>query len=140
MKSFSAGIDIDATPDSIWAVLVDTANWPTFDPYSERIEGQVALGETITVFSRLAPGRAFPVKITTLQRPRQMAWSNTMPLGVLKSVRSHTIHTQGSGCRFEISEVVSGAMLAVLGGVLPDLTEPFAAFCSGLKARVEGRK
>ncbi|HEY0734267.1 MAG TPA: SRPBCC domain-containing protein [Herpetosiphonaceae bacterium] len=140
MKSFSAGIDIDATPDAIWAVLVDTANWPKFDPYSERIEGQPALGETITVFSTLAPGRAFPVKITTLEQPRQMAWTNTMPLGVLKSVRSHTIHPNGSSSRFEINEVVSGAMLAVLGGALPDLTEPFAAFCSGLKARVEDRK
>jgi hypothetical protein len=139
MKSFNAGIDIDAPPDAIWAVLVDTANWPEFDPYSERIEGQPALGETITVFSTLAPGRAFPVTITTLEQPQEMAWSNAMPLGVLKSVRSHTIRPNGSGSRFEISEVVSGPMLAVLGGVVPDLTEPFAAFCSGLKARVEER-
>ncbi|HEY0603367.1 MAG TPA: SRPBCC domain-containing protein [Herpetosiphonaceae bacterium] len=131
MKSFSAGIDIDATPAAIWAVLVDTANWPEFDPYSERIEGQPALDETITVFSTPAPGRAFPVKITTLEQPRQMAWTNAMPLGVLKSVRSHTICPNGSGSRFEISEVVSGPMLAVLSGALPDLTEPFAAFCSG---------
>ncbi|MBV9790053.1 MAG: SRPBCC domain-containing protein [Chloroflexi bacterium] len=140
MKHFSASIDIDATPEAIWAVLIDTTSWPMFDAYSERIEGQLALGETITVYSKLAPGRAFPVKITTLEQPRQMAWSNTAPLGVLKSVRTHTISTHGSGSRFEINEVVSGPMLAVLGGALPDLNEPFAAFCSGLKARVEGQQ
>ena len=33
MKSFGASIDIDATPDAVWAVLVDTANWHAFDPY-----------------------------------------------------------------------------------------------------------
>lgn len=33
MKSFSASIDIDATPDAVWAVLVDIANCPAFDPY-----------------------------------------------------------------------------------------------------------
>lgn len=140
MKHFSASIDIEATPDAIWAVLIDTVRWPTFDPYSERIEGQLAQGETITVYSKLAPGRAFPVKITTLEQPRQMAWSNTVPLGVLKSVRTHTISANGSSRRFEISEVVSGPMLAVLGGVLPDLSEPFAAFCGGLKAHVEAQK
>ena len=68
-KNFSAGIDIDATPDTVWAVLVDTVNWPTFDPYSERIDGQPALGETITVFSTLVPGRAFPVNVTTFDQP-----------------------------------------------------------------------
>lgn len=140
MKHFSASIEIEATPDAIWAVLIDTASWPTFDPYSERIEGQLALGGTITVYSKLAPGRAFPVKITTLEQPRQMAWSNTVPLGVLKSVRTHTISANGSSSRFKISEVVSGPMLAVLGGVLPDLSEPFAAFCGGFKAHVEAQK
>lgn len=140
MKHFSAAIAIDAAPGAIWAVLIDTANWPKFDPYSERIEGQPALGETITVFSTLAPGRAFPVKITALEQSKQMVWLNAMPLGMLTSVRSHTISPSGSGSRFEIGEVVSGPMLAVIGGSLPDLTEPFEAFCSGLKARVEARK
>jgi len=28
MKSFSANIDIDATPAAVWAVLIDTGNWP----------------------------------------------------------------------------------------------------------------
>jgi hypothetical protein len=55
-------------------------------------------------------------------------------------VRTHTISANSSGSHFEISEVVSGPMLAVLGGMLPDLSEPFAAFCSGLKARVEGQQ
>ena len=140
MKSFSANIDIDATPDAVWAVLIDTGNWPQFDPYSERIEGQAAPGETLTVFSTLAHGRAFPVKVTTLERPQQMAWTGSMPLGMLKNVRTDTISPHGVGSRFEITEVISGPLLGMLAGTLPDLAEPFAAFCRGLKARVEAPK
>lgn len=140
MKSFSAGIDIDAPPDVVWAVLIDVAGWPSFDPYSERIEGQAALGQTVTVFTTLAPGRAFPLKITTFDRPRQMAWTGGLPFGMLKNVRTHSISSRDSGSRFEISEVVSGPMLGVIAGALPDLTEPFAAFCHGLKAHVEAQR
>jgi len=80
----------------------------TFAPYSERIEGQAAPGKTLTVFSTLAPGRAFPVKVTTFERPQQMAWTGSMPLGMLKNVRTHTISPHGVGSRFAITEVISG--------------------------------
>lgn len=139
MKSFRAGIDIAATPEAVWAVLVDTGNWPAFDPYCERIEGQLALGATVTAYSTLAPGRAFPVKVTTLDQPKRMEWSHNLPLGTLKSVRTHTISPHDTGCRFEVSEVMSGPMLRMIGGSVPDLTEPFEAFCRGLKGRVEAR-
>lgn len=140
MKSFSAGIDIDTDPDAVWTVLVDTGAWPEFDPYCERIEGRAALGETLTAFSTLAPGRAFPLKVTTFERPKQMAWTGGMPLGVLKNVRTHTISPRGAGSRLDVNEVVSGPMLPMIARVLPDLTEPFEAFCKGLKARVEAQK
>jgi len=84
------------------------------------------------------PGRAFPVKVTTFDQPKQMAWTGGLPLGVPKNVRTHTISPCGAGSRFEMTEVVSGPMLGMIAGSLPDLTEPFAAFCSGLKVRVEG--
>lgn len=140
MKRFHADIEIDASPDAVWAVLIDTAAWPIFDPYSERIDGQIGLGETITAFSKLAPGHAFPLEITTFDRSQAMAWTGGMPLGMLKNVRTHTIIPSSSGCRFEMTEIISGPLLGVIAGSLPDLTEPFAAFCSGLKARVEAQQ
>jgi uncharacterized protein YndB with AHSA1/START domain len=139
MKQFSAGIDIAASPDAVWAALADTERWPSFDPYCERIDGQAALGDTITVFSTLAPGRAFPVKVTAFEPASRLEWTNSLPLGTLKSVRTHTITQQDSGSRFEVTEVVTGPMLRAIGASLPDLTEPFAAFCRGLKAHVEAR-
>ena len=138
MKHFQSSIDIDAPPETVWAVLIDTANWPSFDPYSERVEGRPGLGETLTVYSTLAPGRAFALTVTACERASEFAWTGGLPLGMLKNVRSHTLTPRADGgTHFRLSEVVSGPMAPLIAGSLPDLTEPFAAFCNGLKSRVE---
>ena len=138
MKQFQSSIDIDAPPEAVWAVLIDTANWPRFDPYSERLEGQPALGETLTVYSTLAPGRAFALTVTAFDRASEFAWTGGLPLGMLKNVRSHTLTPRADGgTRFVLNEVISGPMAPLIAGSVPDLTEPFAAFCKGLKSRVE---
>lgn len=137
MKSFSAGTAIDASPETVWSVLVDTPRWPDFDPFCERIEGNVVLGGTIKAFTKLAPGRAFPVKVAVLERPRLMVWRGGMPLGLFLGVRTFAITPEGAGCRFEMREEFSGPMLGLIAGSLPDMTEPFAAFCAGLKATAE---
>ena len=137
MKRFTAAIDIAATPAAIWAVLVDTGSWPSFDACTTRFEGAPAPGATITAYSTLAPGQAFPVRITGFEPARQLAWTVGLPAGMLKYLRTHTSSPVAGGCRFEVSEEVSGPMLPVIARALPDLDEAFAAFCAGFKARVE---
>lgn len=139
MKNFGASIAIDATPEAVWAVLADTSRWPTFDPYCERIEGEPAMGAALTVYTPLAPGRAFPVKIVSFEPPRELAWTGGLPLGMLSTVRTHRIIAEGAGSRLEVNEVITGPLLKAIAGSLPDLNEAFAAFCDGLKRQVEGR-
>lgn len=139
MKTHSAAIDIDAAPVAVWSVLVNTGNWPAFDPFCVRIDGIPVLGATLKAFTTLAPGRAFPVKVTTFDAPHQMVWTGGMPFGLFTGVRTYTISPISSEkSHFSMTEVFSGAMLSVIGKSLPDMTEPFAAFCKGLKTRVEG--
>jgi hypothetical protein len=136
-KIHTAEIDIAAPPAAVWAVLVDTPNWPRFDPFCDRIEGVAALGQTIKAFTKLAPGRAFPVKVLTFDAPKTMVWSGGMPFGLFTGVRTYTITPRGSGAHFRMTEEFSGPMLALIGKSLPDMTEPFDAFCKGLKAEAE---
>ena len=135
----SAEINIAASPEAVWAVLVDTKNWPKFDPYCDRIEGVAALGQTIKAFTTLAPGRAFPVKVTSFDAPSKMIWTGGMPFGLFTGVRTYTINASRGGSRFAMTEVFSGPMLGLIGKSLPDMTEPFDAFCKGLKATAEAR-
>jgi uncharacterized protein YndB with AHSA1/START domain len=137
MKAFEASTTINAPADRVWAVLVDTPAWPEWDPSCERIEGKVAPGATIKAFSKLAPGRAFPVKVSELVPNERMIWTGGMPLGLFRGVRSFTLAPEGGGTKFAVREVFSGPMLALIGRSLPDMSEAFQGFVRGLKKRSE---
>lgn len=139
MKEFKASTSIHASPEKVWAVLTNTAAWPEWDPSCERIEGRVALGEKVKAFTKLSPGRAFPVKVSEFEPGRKMTWSGGMPLGLFKGVRTFTLTPRGEQTEFTLHEVFSGPMLALIGGTIPDMTQAFQGFVNGLKARAEAK-
>ena len=138
MKEYKASATIHASPEKIWSILTNVAAWPEWDPYCDRIEGRVAPGEKIKAFTKLSPGRAFPVKVTEYVPNERMTWSGGMPLGLFKGERTFTLTNQGTSTEFTLREVFSGPMLALIGGSIPDMTEPFEKFVEGLKKRAEG--
>lgn len=137
MLEYQATTTIDAPAAKVWAVLLDTAKWPQWDPSCEKIEGQVALGNKIKAFTKLSPGRAFPVKVTELVPSEKMTWSGGMPLGLFKGERTFVLREQGGRTEFTLREVFSGPMLRLIGKSIPNMTEPFEQFAAGLKGRVE---
>jgi hypothetical protein len=138
MKSYEVTALIEAGPERIWSILTDAPGYPDWDSGVERVDGQIGPGETIKVFSKLSPGRAFPVKVTDLQPAERMVWSGGMPLGLFKGVRTFTLESDGSGVtRFAMREVFSGPMLPLIWPSMPDLGPAFDQFAAGLKARAE---
>lgn len=134
---YKSSADIDAPPETVWAILTDTPKYPEWDPYCEKIEGELALGSKIKAFSKLSPGRAFPVKVTALEPNERMTWTGGMPLGLFTGERTFTLEPREGGTHFEMREVFSGPMLRLIGRSIPDMTEAFADFAKGLKARAE---
>ena len=138
MKQFSATIKIHAPAEKIWNILLNTSAYPEWDPYCEKIDGRVALGEKIKAFSTLSPGRAFSVKVTEFVPHQKMVWSGGMPLGLFKGERTLTLTSNENGfIEFNIQEQFSGPMLRLIGRSIPDMTEPFKKFAEGLKQRAE---
>ena len=137
MKEFKASTVIQAAPEKIWSVLTHGEAWPQWDPFCERIEGRIALGEKLKAFSKLSPGRAFPVKVTQFQPSQKMTWSGGMPLGLFKGVRTFTLTPGAQGVEFTLHEVFQGPMLALIGNSIPDMNEAFRGFVAGLKRRAE---
>ena len=139
MKSFEASAPIAASPEAIWAILTDAPNYPTWDSGVERVEGRIAPGERITVFSAVNPGRPFPVNVTEFSPGRRMVWSGGMPLGLFKGVRTFTLTPQGDrGTNFIMREEYSGPLAGLIGRSIPDLQPSFERFVTGLKRRAEG--
>src|SRR4051794_7690907 len=115
MKSYAATSLIAATPDTVWAILTDAPQYSQWDSGVERVEGQIALGAKIRVFSKINPGRAFPVTVTRFIPGQAMDWSGGLPLGVFKSVWTFTLSTHRSGAiDFTMREEYTGVLLSLM--------------------------
>jgi hypothetical protein len=138
MKAFSATANIKASKETIWNLLTDASNYPTWDPGVIRIEGRIAPGEKLTAYSKINPKRAFPVKVTEFLPGERMVWTGGMPFGLFKGVRSFNLIPKSDGTiEFTLREEYSGLLLPIMGASIPDLTESFQDFASGLKSRAE---
>src|SRR4051794_27717919 len=141
MKSYESSADIDAAPDVVWRVLTDAAAYAAWDSGVERVEGTIAPGETIKVYSEANPGRAFPVKVTRFEAGRGMTWSGGMPLGLFKGVRTVTLAPQdGGGTRLQMREEDTRPPLPLLLRSMPAPGPWFERSAGGLKARAEGAR
>lgn len=139
MRETSSTVDIDASPDTVWKLIGDPENFPTFDPTCVRVLGPAPReGGRLKVYSTLSPDRPFKVRVTTFSPPRRMAWSGGMPFGLLRGVRSFALDPLGGNrTRFTLTETVSGPMLALIQRSLPDMQGAFDGFCRGLRELAE---
>lgn len=130
--------DISAKPETVWAILTDASGYTGWDSGVERVEGRIGLGNKIKVYSKINPGRAFPVKVTELATNSKMTWTGGMPLGLFKGVRTFTLMPgSDGGTRFHMREEFTGPLLSMIWRSMPDLTASFEQFAKGLKDRSE---
>jgi hypothetical protein len=138
VKEFRTSTSIQAPAEKIWSVLTNVSAWPEWDPNCDKVEGQAVLGNKLKVFTKLSPGRAFPVKVTEFSPNRKMTWTGGMPFGLFTGVRTYTLDSGGDeNVDFTMHEVFSGPLLGLIGKSIPDMSVAFEQFCSGLKARSE---
>ena len=138
MRYYEATSMIAASPQAVWAVLSDGADWPSWDSGVDAVEGRIAMGETITIRSQAAPGRAFPVRVTRFDPPAHLRFSGGMPLGLFRGVRTYELSDGADGhVRFCMREQYSGPLLPLIWRSMPDLGPSFQRFARGLKQRVE---
>jgi hypothetical protein len=138
MKAYDATAEIQASPETIWAILTDAPGYQAWDSGIERVDGRIAPGEKITVRSRANPGRAFPVRVTEFTPGERMVWSGGMPLGLFRGVRTFVLAPGSDGStRFGMREEYSGPLLPLIWRSMPDLGPSFRQFANGLRQRAE---
>ena len=139
MKTYNATATIQASPDTIWAILTDGPKYPDWDSGIERVERRIGSGETIKVFTSISPGRAFPVKVTEFTPGQKMTWAGGMPLGLFKGVRTFSLSPQeGGATQFTMREEFTGLFLPMIWRSMPDLGPSFEQFVTGVKDHAEG--
>jgi hypothetical protein len=135
---YRASSSIEADPDTIWSILTDARAYPEWDNDVVRIEGTIAPGERIKLYSELDPKRANPIKVVDFEPGRAMTWKGGMPLGLFTGIRTFELAPESDGVtRFTMEERFSGPLLRLIGPRLPDFGPSFEKFAQGLKQRAE---
>ena len=138
MKSYEAAATIAASPEAVWAILVDGAGYAGWDSGVISVDGTIGEGERITVVSEVSPKRSFPVTVSSFEPGRRMECTGGMPLGLFRGVRSFTLAAQDDGSTaFAMREEYRGPLLPLMWRMMPDLGPSFRQFAEGLKARAE---
>lgn len=136
-KECGVAINIQAPPDQIWAIFANVAAWPTWNSTITSAEGKVAVGEKIKLTVPYAPGRTFTLTIKELVPQQTMVWGDGMD-PIFKGVRTYKLTPKADGSTdFSMVEVLSGVLLPLIGGSLPDFGPPFEQYAADLKSAAE---
>ena len=139
MKTYSATININAAPQTIWALLTDAPSWADWNPTVDKVEGTIALDEQIAVHAKVSPGRPFELKVSEFVPAQRMVWSSGMPLGLFKGERTFSLQPNTDGTvEFATREVFSGLLSPLITRFIPNLQPSFDEFVAALKATAEG--
>lgn len=134
MPHFETTRLIDARPEAIWPILTDAGRLQDGTFGIIRIDGTIAGGETIRLWSEADPKRAFPIRISEVSPPDRMVWSNGMPLGLFRGTRVFRVTEEGAGSVFHMREDYTGPLAGLMFRMIPDLQPTFEKFADGLAA------
>lgn len=138
MTTYSVKRTIAAEPRRIWDLLTDAAGYPDWNPAVIKIDGDIREGGRINLTSIVNPDREFKLTVSDVEAPRRMVWSDGMPLGLFKGVRTYEVTPNVDGTsEFSMEEVFSGLLEPLISKSIPDQTDSFNQFADGLKAAAE---
>jgi uncharacterized protein YndB with AHSA1/START domain len=135
-----AGIDVAASPQGVWDVLVDVERWPRWTDSVTSVRllgaGPLDVGSRVEIWQPRIPTGTYTV--TRLEPPSVFIWEQRQP-GSTVTARHECMPLPDGGTRVELSVVMSGAVGGVIGKLYRKLTERYLAMeTAGLKARAEG--
>jgi hypothetical protein len=138
VTTYSAKETINCPPDDVWELLTDAADYGEWNTTTVSLEGQIELGSRIKLVSTVNPKRAFKLSVSEMDRPHRMVWSDGMPFGLFRGVRTFTLTPRGERqTEFEMVEVFSGFLEPLISKSIPDMTDSFAEFSKSLKVAAE---
>ena len=132
-------IDVAASPDRVWEVLVDVERWPEWTDSVSSVRpldaGPLAVGSRVEVSQPRIPTGTYTV--TSLEPGSAFTWEQRQP-GSTVSAHHECAPLPDGGTRVELRVVMSGAVGGVVGRLYRKLTEKYLAMeAAGLKFRAE---
>jgi hypothetical protein len=115
-------IQIDALPERVWAVLIDFAAYPEWNPFIRRISGEAREGARLEVQIEPPGARAttFKPTVRAVEANRELRWLGRFVLpGVFDGEHRFQIEPMdGDRSRFVQSERFRGLLVGFVKGTL----------------------
>jgi hypothetical protein len=139
MRVIRTETEIEAPPAEVWAVLIDFAGYPSWNPFIVEAEGTLATGETLTL--RMVSGgkaQTFTPEVLAVQENVELRWLGALRWSWLFSAEHRfALSPVGDGTRLVQSEVFRGALVPLLRMTIDQAERDFRTLNAALKERVE---
>lgn len=143
MKKLYSEIQIDASPEIVWEILLDFEAYPEWNPFMPSIDGKAKVDSKLRV--RIEPpvgkGATFRPAVTVVESNRRFEWFGKMGLrGIFDGRHRFEIEPVSGGTRLIQSEEFTGALVPLLAKSLDRGTKAgFELMNEALKERAESR-
>lgn len=141
-KELKTSIEIDASANAVWTVLMDFDRYSEWNPFIRSIQGETKQGEQLEVFIQPpgSNGMKFRPVIVALQPERELRWIGRLFLpGIFDGEHQFQIEPIGENrTRLIHREVFSGLLVPLMRWSLETQTrQGFEEMNRALKTRVE---
>ncbi|MBI39748.1 MAG: hypothetical protein CMF59_09120 [Leptospiraceae bacterium] len=135
-KSVYTELQINASPEEVWAVLIDNGKYGEWNPYHRRVEGELKPGEQIVVEIHKPNGNQITLepKVLRMIENRELTWGGGIP-GLFTGEHVIEIRPSGTGILLVHREQFNG--IFVLFAELDTIEEGYQLMNQALKDRVE---
>ena len=142
MKELRTEIEFDGTPEATWTILTDLQAYPEWNPFIEKVEGELRVGAKLDV--RLQPvderGITMHPTVLVVEPGRELRWiGHLMIRGIFDGEHRFRIEEAGPGrVRFAQTERFGGVLVPLLWKKLRDggTAKGFRAMNEALARRV----
>lgn len=134
--SIETSILIDASPEKVWNTLTDFNSYPAWNPFVQRLEGNVKEGNKIKI---QLPGMKFKPTVLTFAKNKKFEWlGNFLFKGIFDGNHIFELMEKEHQTLFIHRENFSGILVKMLlKKVGKETEEGFKKMNEALKQRVE---
>lgn len=141
MHQIEVQIEIDASAERVWSLLIDLASYPQWNPFIRSIEGRLSEGQLLNVFIQPPGSRGmhFRPTVLTVELNHELRWKGKLLLpGLFDGEHYFKMKNTPRGVVFRQGEVFSGALVPLFRSSLDGATKQgFIAMNKALKERAE---
>ncbi|MFC9437196.1 SRPBCC family protein [Nocardia sp. NPDC057030] len=141
VRHIDTRIDVAVPPERVWAVLIDFAAYPEWNPFFVAVDGVAEPGAELSLHTKFSARRApriFSVTVYVVEAPRTLLWGGGFAIPRLADGRhGFDLSPDGDGTDVRHHEQLSGLIIPFAGKQLTDLEQRYRELNQALKERAE---